>query len=343
MTRNIIFLTIAAAIISLTGCKKVEDVNNNDMLMTTTGNNGGGASGCPYRTFATFDLFSAEVDKTTGFSYDELVAYEQSIKFDSYGKLADQAMMEVLKKVDVYMAMEDTIAAHGKALQELQLNTAFLQLVTEEDGEQSCETKYYRSTYRYVMNTDRVLKVDTLFYKVFEGGHASCGTSHYNALLNMSEAQFSLLGENDPIFNVFKYDDDDGAKGNYGKSVTRTTTSGKNRVHVNLKYLEFGPRVVFLNTVGLDGEFWVKTWSQHKTLGIWWNVQHTYTNDISAKLFINGSLRTGTDKGSNGGFKREKRLLSLREVFPNNPDPIYIHSCSGYGKIPGITCYMNLN
>ena len=339
MIRNIIFLTITAAIISLTGCKKVEDVNNGDVPMRNSSNSGDGMSTCPYRTFSNFDLFNAEVEKTIGFTYDELVIYEQSINFNSFGKLADQAMMPLLRIVEEAIACEDEELSTRSALEQMiNANSQYLQIITDEDGEQSCETKYFRSTYRYVMNMDRIFKVDTFFFKVFEGGHASCGASHYNALLNLSESQFSLLEEGTgAIFNVFKYDGGD--RGNYGTSKKQTAVSGKNRVHVEIycersNYQNRPPNKYFAQV-----DLRARINGQHKWCGIWWPRQSTHTCDLTAKVKIGNIIKTGHKSGSSGGFSMNVALGSwVGEWTGSLP---YIYSAYGYGKIPPVTCNIN--
>jgi len=342
---NIILVVTLAAIISFAGCKKAEDINNSEMPLKAVGTQPGIEASTTIRTFATFALLDAEVAKTIEFSYDDLVTYEQSIRFNSYGKVADQRMVEVLKEVDYYETMSDTVMATTMVTtmitQLLNQHSAYIHMVSDENGEQSCETKYFKSLYRYVMNMNRMFKVDTLYFKVFEGGHASCGASNYNALSNLTEQQFVLLDENDPIFDVFKYDD--GGRGFY-TYLYKKETSGKNRVQVSIEPMLYSKKYVGNGNWYIRGGYYVKTWGQHKTFGIWWNVKHNYTNDLTAKIAVGYSLRTGTDKGTTYGYKREKWMLYLDETayYYENPE-VCISTCSGYGKTPGITCYMNYN
>ena len=341
--KHIVILTISAMILSFAGCKKVEDVNN-EMPLETGVNPGPLYEASTFiRSFATFELLSAEIEQTTGFSLEDLIAYEKNIGFNSYGKVADQRMMEILRVVDYYEAMEDTILAATRAAAEIEQmlsqNATYIHMVTDDEGEISCETKYYRSPFRYVMNIDRMFRVDTLYFKVFEGGHASCGVSNLNALRNLSEAQFDLLEEDDPIFNVCKYDD--GTKGgNHGPHKKITKTSGSNRVHVELTYVLYS-RQWLTPGYKVDASFRVKTWSEKKVLFKWWSVQHTYTNNINARIMIGGNLKGGSDVGSNGGYKREKELCPIKGNFLSGIGSIY--DASGYGKTPGITCNVNLN
>jgi len=298
--------------------------------------------GWQMRMFATFDLFKAEVEQTTGFTYDELDAYERSIGFNSFGKIADQRMIELVKEVD---KMETTatspIMAQARITQSLTANTTYLQIIADENGENSCETKYFRSPYRYVMNLERMFKVDTLYFKVFEEGHASCGISHYNDLRNLTDAQFSLLEETDTTFNVFKHASS--GRGNYGLYLAKTEISsdGKQKVTVELYYHQHS--VIYWEYImDLDAEFWVRTWGKHKWLGIWWDSHRTYTNNITLWVMVNGTLQSGSDVGSNGGYKRHKKLLSVHNLYSYWP-VIYINKSAGYGKIPAVTCYMNFN
>jgi hypothetical protein len=261
---------MAAAMFSFVGCKKVEEINNNELPPAKTGTPpGGGEASSSMRTFASFDLFSAEVEKTVAFTLAELVAYEQSINFNSYGKVADQRMEEILRIVDEYAMMEDTILAQTRLAQDIErlvVSSTYLQMVTDKEGEISCETKYFRSPWRYVMNLDRMFKADTLYFKVFESGYASCGSANYTALRNMSEAQFDLLKEDDAIFDIVKYDD--GGRGNYGWSVSKTQTSGSNRVTVQLYFSKtFWQKDNYYYNTRIVGSYRAKIWSEKKFYG----------------------------------------------------------------------------
>jgi hypothetical protein len=325
--KNLTLLTILAVLFSFTSCKKIEETSNNESPLQKT------MPQMPMRSFGAFDDFTAEVAKTLEFSYDELVAYEKSINFNSFGKLAEQKMMPVLN------AIESNTMVAGNVSQVLSNNSDFLQIVSE-DGEDYCETKYYLSPYRYIMNQNCMFKVDTFYFKVFEGGHVYCGVSHYNDLRDMSETDFSTLESND-IFSVFKYST--GEKGNYGTYKEVYAEKGTERVYVRFTYGE-GMRRMVAGCVRIDmGFLTVKTHGKHKWAGIWWASHRTHSQDISVYLNVHDTLVFGNVKGTKLGYGIEQYTCVFSKTFPYevyNPK-IYIHSAWGYGKVPAVTCNIN--
>jgi hypothetical protein len=334
------FLMIIAAIFAFVGCKKATEIDEAPLMSSLPP--GGTTVGTSIRSFPNNDALNVEVAKTLAFTYDELVAYEQSNSFNSFGKLAESAMMPVIADIEEISEKEENAPNYraSEVLNLLNANSQFLHVITE-DEEDYCETKYHRSPYRYIMNSQCVFKVDTFYYKVFEGGHAYCGVSNYNRLFNMSEADFSALEDND-IFTVYKYSDN--SRGNYGHSVKRTNASGKEQVIVELYYVQIDRRMVS-GCVKINGSFVVKTKGYRKALGIWWQVKRTCTNNISGTINVYNSTQSGSDNGTTFGYKREKVLSNISLTLPQgvNNENIYINSSSGYGKIPAVTCNMNLN
>ena len=346
---NIILVVTLAAIISFAGCKKAEDVNNSEMPLKTTGTPPGTEASSTIRTFANFDLLNAEVEKTTGFTYEQLVAYEQSIRFDSYGKMADQAMKPLSDIVEEAMATEEEESStRGTLIQMIEDSPRYIQIIIDEEGEEHVQTKYCGSSFRYVMNINRMFKVDTLYFKVFEGGHVSCATAYYNQLLSMSENDFSIL-ESNGIYDVFKYGEGD--RGNHGTYVKKGVKDGKTWLYVELvwsrSYLKKITLPGFEDSYTVAGSFYVATWAEHLSCGKWWKVKHTYTNDITASIEIGGysgcPKKTGSDKGTTTGQKRRTGYLVYINGDYYKGNNIYIHSSSGWGQKPNLRCYMNLN
>jgi len=331
---NRILTIIAAVAITFAGCNKMEETRNDGFMPPFKG------PVLSIRSFADFNQLHSEIELINELTYDELLDYEATLHFSSFGKLADQAMMPILQQVEQAMEEDEDSSITSTELEQLvSASSQYIHLVSDESGEVSCETKYFRSHYRYIMNSDRMFKVDTFYFKVFEGGHVSCGATYFNQLLSMSESTFSTL-QSDSIYNVFKYDD--GGKGYYGWYVERKSTCGKIRVLSALDYHE-DKRIVFLSGVMIvNGGLWVRTWGHHKWAGIWWIAQRTYTNALTGKLYVNGTIKTGSDFGSNGGFKRERKLISTSDVTYYGNPLIYIYGASGSAYITGCTVDMSL-
>jgi hypothetical protein len=327
-------LIILAAVIFY-ACKKENELQTNTSILEKSDSN-------PIRSFASFDELNAEVEKTLTFTYDELVTYEKLINFNSFGKLAEQAMMPILQEVEAQTINSTKLA---KALN---TNSEYLQIVTDDEGEQSFETKYYKSSYRYIMNRDNMFRVeDTIYFKVFEGGHVSCHADYYSQLLNLSESDFSLLEDND-IFTVFKYSDVN--RSYYGWSVEKIATSGNERVKV-LLYISATYKTNPDGTRTVTGQFRICTTPQVRALWIWWPTKHTITNSMHANIYYfegyhsNGILHY-FNEGTTKDYKRDVSFGNINKTLPLGSAIIYfiyINGASGYGKIPSLTCNVNLN
>jgi len=342
--KKIFFLSIIAAVITFAGCNKMEDITNDGTAPLKNG-----FTSNMMRNFKNFDALNAEIDTTLKCSYEELVAYELSIGFNSFGKLADQAMDSILQEVEQAILIGDTSSTKFATLitQMVNAQSHYLHFVTDDEGEEHLETKYCMSSFRYVMNVNRMFRVDTLCFKVFEGGHVSCDTAYYNQLLIMSESDFSVL-ESNKIFTVFKYED--GGRGNYGTYVIKGIKGGGRWLYVclhwNRTYLKQCELPGFEDIYNVKGYFYVRTWAERLFCGKWIGCYHTYTNDITASIAIGGHsncpIKTGKDKGSTTGMKYRQRNLVIIDGDYYKGNNIYIHSSYGYGEKPNLRCYVNL-
>jgi len=318
--------TVIILSIAMTACKKEETTNPQDDVLKTPGNSS-------MRIFNGFTEFHAEVEKTLAFSMEQLVAYEKSIGFDSYGKLADQAMNSAVSSVENEMVSAFELPVF------LNRNSNYLQTVTE-DGEAYCETRYYNSPYRYVMNEDCMFQVDDLCFKVFENGHVSGDVSLYYDLLNLTEEDLTrgpVVGGGD--FTYFCYGGGGSGSGSgYGHKVVLRATEGKERVKCKIYYAQSERRMI-AGCVNITGALGVETKGYRKALAIWWNVKRTITNDLSACLHVYDNTNCGTDKGTTFGFKKEQTLLTFNKTLPSGVtnENIYISSISGTAKIPAVT------
>jgi hypothetical protein len=332
--RNIMLLTALFAVILLAGmsmfisCKKEENIKNSQVgVLKTPGNN-------TMRIFADFSEFQAEVDKTLMFTLEQLESYERTIGFDSYGKMADRAMTYVYNSVEneTINAIDLPVIMRG--------NSEYIQIVTE-DGEDYCETRYYQSPFRYVINEDRIFQVDDICFKVFENGHVSCDVSLYYDLLNLTEQDFTrgpLVGDG---FTYYCYGgtSSGGGTNNYGNRVVLRETKDKERVRCTIDLVP-GYRTSINGCVNIIGGcLQVKTEGLRKTLGIWWKVKRTITNNLSASLYTYDHVKSGSDAGTTFAYKRQEPLFWYNLTLPYgvSNENTYINSYSGTAKIPAVT------
>ncbi|MBP7210385.1 MAG: hypothetical protein KBA02_04250 [Paludibacteraceae bacterium] len=315
------------AVVFATSCEKMSlenEVNINQKDLDSL----------PIRQFSDFDSLYNEVENTIKFSHEELVAYENSIGVESFGKLAENIYYPIVDN-DTNMSYEDL-------LQVVQENSEFLQ-IKEIDGEEYFETKYCNSPFRYIMNANCMFKVDSTLFKVFENGHVTCNVSYLNELINMTEDDFLNLDEENGVFTI--HNRVDNLKTNYGQKyiAIATNSNGKERVKVELCYIQ-GERRMVNNQVVVWGSFAVKTKGYRKFAGVFWNVKRTTENNLWATIHVYNSDQTGSAIRTVFDYKNESLLYRVKVTLPvyeNDPN-IYICDGYGYGKIPAITCTLNL-
>jgi len=331
MTKKII-LPLLAILFAFVSCKK-ED--NTDSLMHAL-------PPISIRSFPDIDALNVEVAKTLAFTYDDLVTYENSINFNSYGKLAEQAMMPILAKVETYIEEGDIPQTRATELQNiLNANSQFLQLIND-DGEDYCETRYYRSSFRYIMNSQCVFKVDTFYYKVFEAGHVYCGASNYSSLLNMSESEFLTLQDND-VFTVYKYFNQ--KKGNYGMSIEQTAKYGLNVVKALIEWNQLSK-----NTVG-NNDVYYGTWDitvsgYIKFIWNWPNKAPIGITITTSKFNEYNFVNNGSSINTSGliAKKLSKQIRIATVTVPKGVKPnLYIHTILGYCNSSIASLDFNLN
>jgi hypothetical protein len=336
-----------ATALAFVGCKKVEEINaeltNGELIQKSF-------HGEPMLSFKDFDELYDVLNKTYSYTLEELEKYEESIGFNSFGKLADQAMRPILNDV------QNKKLTAGEVPQVLSRNSDFLQMA-DKNGESFCETKYYLSPFIYVMNRNGMFQVGKTCFKVFEGGHIYCDAEYYDELLNLTEDDFTkalsgtdvLLGIGDGNIGTFPYTPDGGGgsgsgggSGNgYGQTYEKYAKNADDdeRVYVRISYGE-GMRRMVAGCLRIEGGYLeAKTWGKHKCLAIWWNSHRTHSQNISATLYVHGSSVSGNTSGTNLGYKVEGTLCSFTKTFPQGvtQPTIYISWLSGWGKVPAVT------
>ena len=200
-------ITIIAVALVFAGCNKPEEISEGLSVQSKSSQQN-------MRIFNDFDELNAEIEKTLSFTLEELTIHENSIGFTSFGRLADIAMEKILEMVEIAESeiINATITEINKISGDLRSavnNSQYLQLVTMEDGEEVCETRYYKSPYRYLMNADRMFKVEDSYFKVFEGGHVSTHEANFALLQNLSESDFILLEDTETFYTRLEENETD--------------------------------------------------------------------------------------------------------------------------------------
>lgn len=132
------------------------------------------------RYFDDFNEAIAEAEKLNELNLDELIKYEESIGFNSFGKLADVAYEQVLSDSSSYSSMNDEIEA-------ISLFPQYLYLISDEKQEEyTCETRLYNNPYKYIINEDFMFQVKDKLVKVFESGILYANIDDYPTLMQIN-------------------------------------------------------------------------------------------------------------------------------------------------------------
>jgi len=182
--RKLFLFTIAVAI-SLVACDKKSEMldNNTDSSVrskTPVSNS--------IRYFESYDELSEEIDKVNSMSFDDLVAYEAELGFNSFGKLADMAYEEVAQYQDEYESIEEVRNAIAQY-------SDYLQLI-EEKGEYSVETKLYRRGTKYIVNEDRMYQVQDTLIKILENVLVETHIDYYELLSQINDENYKYYDNN---------------------------------------------------------------------------------------------------------------------------------------------------
>jgi len=186
--RKLFLFTIAVAI-GLVACdKKSEMLNNNTdssvRSKAPVSNN--------IRYFNSYEELSEEIDRVNAMSFDDLVAYEAELDFNSFGKLADMAYAEVAQYQDEYENIEDVKGAIAQ-------HSEYLQLIKDEQDEYLVATKLYRSGTKYIVNGERMYQVQDTLIKILENAIIEAHIEHYETLLKINEGNVGAYVENNPV------------------------------------------------------------------------------------------------------------------------------------------------
>ncbi|MDR3047423.1 MAG: hypothetical protein LBU51_07410 [Bacteroidales bacterium] len=260
MKKVFTFLGIAiVAIVFASSCEKF----NEDGFGTLKSGSGPSQVQLAMRNFPTIDLLLNEIDKTIAFSFNELVNYEQSHNFSSFGRQADQ----VLYGIDTNFLTSD-----AAILQIISQNSDYIQKV-EKNGEKYVETILYNNIFRYVVNSEKMVRVDTLLFKAFENGLITCHFNHYSELLQITENDFTKMQSNRTFTVIPK-----GGSSTvvpittgFGWSQTRevTNSNGKEKVKIEAYFTRAIPDAMVNGQHHVTGKFVVKVRGYRKFLWFW--------------------------------------------------------------------------
>lgn len=281
-------MVVLALVMFNSGCEK----ENMEDLYTSNFLNGKIAKGMDVslemRHFDTYEELREELSKLSKMTPEELDEYEKTIGFNSFGKIADKVYFSIFGNEQ---ALEQV--TKDDLLMCINNNNEFIQIVNEDDGTESAETRYYRSAYRYVMNRDCMFQVEDDIYRVFENGHVICSEKDNEILKKMTNEKFDVMSNDDnQNIHIFKYSSTpmirETAIFDYLVVRDSVNSNGKERVKIWIEYNSAAEPNA--------GTLHILTRGQRKTAGIFYNALRHITNHLTIKIhYPNGLFQTITN------------------------------------------------
>jgi len=183
-----VFVIAAVAALGLIACNKSDLVNTGSPVSQNAPKN--------ILRFDSYEALSLAIDRSLLPAAMKAPGQEVSNGFISFGDLADMAYEEVAQYQDDYKSIEEVRAAVAQ-------HSDYLQIIQEENGEYSVETKLYESPTRYIVNEDLMYQVKDTLVKTLEEYTILTPEKNYTELLNVNEANLMEYQDN-PEFLVIE-------------------------------------------------------------------------------------------------------------------------------------------
>lgn len=319
------FTAIFAGMI-LSSCEKedVEKTNPNSNLK----------SSLEMRVFDDVVALNEEVTKTTQMSFEELVSYEKSIGFSSFGRLSEEILYPIIEKSEdlSYEQLRNLVVKHSEYLQ-----------IKEIDGDMDFDVKYANSPFRYVMNQDRMVKAGNTLYKIFENGFVTCKSEYYSKLLSMTEQEFENLSDDDSEYTVYRAISSSKDFGQQNLELNKKSPDGKYKIFYTATYV---PGLYVNNNEDLDNaKYHTISKVKKRTLGIYWPHRAAITNNVTYKFWVVGNLIQKKDNKSTGSINPSYKLENdLKFGLVHRKDhSTDVHIKSAWGGISNSMVSLEIN
>lgn len=291
MKKNFVVMAFTALILGLCcmSCEKEEfekiDTNNNSK------------ASLEMRVFEDVAALNDEVTKTTQMSFEELVEYEKSIGFSSFGKTSEQYLYPIVEKSEElsYEQLCDLVNEHSEHLQ-----------LKDIDEDIDFDVKYANSPFRYVMNQNRMVRAGETLYKIFENGFVTCNIQYYGKLLSMTEQDFEKLAGNDSEFTIYRAITSSKDFGQQNLQKNKVSPDGKYKIFYTATYV---PGLYVNNNEDLDNaKYHTISKVKKRTLGVYWPHRFAITNNVTYKFWVVGNLIQKIDNKSTGSINPPYKL-----------------------------------
>lgn len=263
---HLIICFLSLILISFNSCKKedqyLEELNEyrvkNNMLV-----------------FSSINDYNKLLKRTIEFSHEELVVWESSIGFKSYGRISEDIYFSI--NPESFLNNEDVFSFVEK-------NKNYLYLNKDENGEFELEHYLFNNPERYIINKDRMFQINDIVYKVFDRGYAYTNEKNLEKILNIREDE--LTNDNCVQEIIFKNynSENNGIKDSENwcgsGEINARSTDGNDRVKLTI-WAHQPPAGAYGYSVA-RGTFSVRPYK--RVLGIWYWCERTMKADIKMAI-----------------------------------------------------------
>lgn len=324
--KNLFYLCVCLMTLVLVSCDK-ENVNNHQVSAFRSG-------GGNIRTFESMEDLYKEIQLLSDMDFDDIVSYENRNAYQSFGRLAYQAVETIL---------QDSSNPENM-LRQLYNYPLYLQTTTK-DTIQYIDIRYDNTPFTFIMNRDRVFIVSDSVYKVFDTCIVKCGTKQIDSLILMDEDDLKGIGDN-PNFHIWPINPPivipQGAYTNYGYKITRDSINGKEKVKTELCSTTLDNRMVN-GRLCFIAYLYLKTKGYRKFAGIFWPVKRTLSDNIAGGMVVHTNEYRNSRTGTSKGFQRTENIITEPLQMPEfiTSPAIYISYAVGYGRVPAVKAVYN--
>lgn len=270
------------------------------------------------KSFDSYQELYDEIETVNNLTLEELVDYENVQDYNSFGKISDLLY---------YNFIEDTTLTLNDILTFIERNPKYVELVIETD---TSFVPTYETSLRYIMNDDRIFKVQDTLFKVFTSGILSTLTSNYGKLLLIEDKD---LGDLDSNFCFSSYVTS--KAGNYRSFVN---TVGNERIKIVFGYtvISYQP---LTNIVKENFRLESTVRPYHKFSFYWHYAKRTISTNYTFSVLYNGTnFASYLDyvNGTSPSFSRYKRF-SYGTHFVSTYLNTVFNSFSGTVSQPNVT------
>jgi hypothetical protein len=209
-----------------------------------------------------------------------------------------------------------------------------LQLIPEDNGEYTLETKFYNSPARYFINEDGMFQINKTICKVFDNKIVMASDAYYEELKNSDYDEALLIAE-----NVIKFDiiNQKSAESNCGIKTVARNDVGNERIRLTISCGQLD----LYNYFGIqDAEGYYEARAYNRILFIWYRCSRRISCNIEQNIGyldnnnqrVSGNLSFSADLVESYALEEYRSIGSVASKYYNMD--VFFNSFDCWAKIP---------